>query len=103
LRMNLLPWITSNAVPAGMFTPYKIYAALDPLVTLALTTTDPKVLLVKISEVMRAKFLSESGVVPGVLGTVRMRFASELSMFVGDLNTLVETLAGRKICDMVLS
>jgi hypothetical protein len=51
--------------------------------------------------VIRIKFLSAS--VRGLVaaGTVRMRFESEVSMFVGDLKTLEEMLEGRKTCAMI--
>jgi len=99
--MNLLPWITSNAVPAGTLTPYKIYAEEVELVTFALTVIEPRLLLVKISEVMSAKFFSAS--VSGFVaaGTVRMRLASALSEFVGDLKTLEEMLEGKYTCAMI--
>jgi|TARA_Y100000033_G_scaffold39319_1_gene38822 hypothetical protein len=88
-------------VPAGTLTLYRIYAELVELVTLALTVTAPRLLLVKISEVIRVKFFSAS--VRGFVaaGTVRRRLPSALSTFVGELKTLDDTLEGSNTCAMI--
>lgn len=99
-RINLLAWITSNAVPEGTFTPNRMYAEVLPLIIFALIATLPALLFAIISEVIRANLLWESLVADVLTGIVNSLLVSAVSLFVGDLRTLEDIFEGKRMFDI---